>query len=358
MKFSTVTLCASLVLAPSVASARRLGGTSDASSIAQANLPPMENVTSMEKITSMASTSIRMATEKDVRRLKDYKGDLETMAHAAKTRLAREDRHLQSDFSASSQTCLSGTEWLLTSNPSLNDATINYLNSMEIAASGSSLTAYYSDASREDLRQECAQAGGMFDVSYGSLTCELSGTPGVAIQEYVGCLANTQECRATENYEFLKWALESEGFTNCRAPQRPQQPVRSPTPYPSSYYSNNRPSGGGSTAYPSSLYSGSSSNNNNNDDYYNDNYYNDNDNYYNGNSNSNNRPSGGGSASVFAGRSIMFYVIVAGVSLLLLVGLIMLVCGMRRKKGRGGQEPPKPKIAQGTVVQGTVVETY
>eukprot|EP00531_Pseudo-nitzschia_arenysensis_P018772 CAMPEP_0116124884 /NCGR_PEP_ID=MMETSP0329-20121206/5520_1 /TAXON_ID=697910 /ORGANISM="Pseudo-nitzschia arenysensis, Strain B593" /LENGTH=335 /DNA_ID=CAMNT_0003618897 /DNA_START=49 /DNA_END=1056 /DNA_ORIENTATION=- len=335
MKFSTVTLCASLVLAPSVASARRLGGTSDASSIAQANLPPMENVT------SMASTSIRMATEKDVRRLKDYKGDLETMAHAAKTRLAREDRHLQSDFSASSQTCLSGTEWLLTSNPSLNDATINYLNSMEIAASGSSLTAYYSDASREDLRQECAQAGGMFDVSYGSLTCELSGTPGVAIQEYVGCLANTQECRAKENYEFLKWALESEGFSNCRAPQRPQQPVRSPTPYPSSI-------------------SGSSSNNNYNDDYYNDNYYNDNDNNndYNGNSNSTNRPSGGGSASIFAGRSIMFYVIVAGVSLLLLVGLIMLVCVMRRKKGRGGQEPPTPKIAQGTVVQGTVVETY
>lgn len=351
MKVSSVALFAYLAFAPFVVvSGRRLGATSNSISSTtstttnnnnaqDAKLPPME------KITSMASTAIRLATEENRRHLQDisvsdkmvYKGELESMVKAVKIQLAGDGRHLQSNLSASSQTCLSDTDWMLDYNPSLSDATSDYINSLEMAPSGSSYIAYFSDALREDLRLECSRAGGMFDVNYGSLSCDLTGVGSISLLEYVSCLPSTQECRSKKNYEFLKWSLESEGFTNCRAPTRPQQPVLSPTPYPSYEKPVLSP-----TPYPS----------------YNNNY---NEGYYNGSGNS----TAGGGANIFVGmngsggsgginNNLLYVIIAAGVVFLLTVVIVaVFVC--RRNKARRGEESPKPKIAQGTAVQGNVV---
>lgn len=360
MKYSAVTLLAYMMISSAAVSSRRLGETDDKNKVTKSGDVPAR----MELITTIASTAIRSTTEKGEHHFGerfDYEVELDTIATAFKTRMPGESRHLYEDvdsrrtldeLGSAQQQCLSDTGILKSNDVYLYMASESYINSMSVIPAGTPniFDVIFSDNDGESLRLECANAGGYFDVNVGTLTCNLDGATTV-VKGYSSCLADTWECRSKGNYEFLKWALETQGFTNCRTASQPQQPVWAPTPAPSwprsstsspswerpSYYTPVRDTSPGGTydVYPIS----------------------------NDNSNSNNRP-GTNQTNIFSGigggdngvgsKKVLFYVGLSGAGLLLLVGLVMVFRGMCCKN----RPLSKPEEETAKKQEPQVVEIY
>lgn len=136
------------------------------------------------------------------------------------------DNNYQIVGDANFQQCSLDTSVLLLNNPNLQVALSDYILSASYTQDFDPGTftiytnIYYPEAEAENVRQLCAQAGGYFDVNVGALSCEYFCSV-TSTYSFVNCLANTQECRAKGNYEHLQYALEGQGFSNCRAPERP-----------------------------------------------------------------------------------------------------------------------------------------
>ena len=110
---------------------------------------------------------------------------------------------------------------MLWNNPGLYSTFLFHDNSIVIETDPitGQLNISFSDESEDDLREQCALAGGYFDVNLGEPTCDLrtdfSTNITVTLTDYVSCLANTSECRL-KNYECVQVSMENEGFFNCR----------------------------------------------------------------------------------------------------------------------------------------------
>lgn len=134
--------------------------------------------------------------------------------------------------------CVFDTDALIKENPTLEEAINTYFSSYEFSSyydptDGLTYMSIFFDQGEDVLHEACANVGGYWDVNTGLLVCE-QGTWIRFFDRYTSCLANTQECRAKRNFEYLEVEAENAGWT-CES----EDPTMSATYAPTSVIYDN-----------------------------------------------------------------------------------------------------------------------
>lgn len=101
--------------------------------------------------------------------------------------------------------------------PELDDASIVFLDSLEIGVNDDtvSMSVVFSKDQMDIYQQACTAASGYFDQMNGSIACSMVGVDDVMainFENFASCVSDTKECKALEISAFLEQLMESSGF--------------------------------------------------------------------------------------------------------------------------------------------------